>query len=197
MMSENEPKNNGDNPTDENVINFAEQCKKFEKDIESDEITIENYNKVTVIIQEILKRSKKFDCEQLNHEVESINVDIQEACEFNYDKKLKEVAAYRDYFIEHEGKVKAYVSWHNKCIELLTSYVLLLSKQKTIELKKNEANVRLQSYHMDREFYVDLLTRLEYKRESFSKKYDAISRLLSYWDTMTKVDSSRNVNRPK
>ena len=160
--------------------------------VQDSKLTPPPFSKVLEAVELILnKKTKKFDAHALEAELD-VQVDIKDVCEANYDKKLKEVAAHRDFLIEQEGRVKSYVSWYSKCIELMTAYILLTSKQKSIELKRQEAFVQLQNYHLRKEIQTDLLTRLESKRISFSLKYEAVSRLLAYWDTMTKVNFSRN-----
>jgi len=175
------------------VENFADLAEKLKASAEGFfEISVEDYHKASKVFDNILKLVCKFDADQIEVELAETNVDIREVCEANYTNMLKEVAAHRDYLIEQEGKVEAYVSWYNKGISLLSAYVKLLSKTKPVDLRTEEALIKVNYYHVKKEFYVDLLTRLKHKREAYSKKYDSVSRLVSYWDTMAKVNFVRS-----
>ena len=167
-------------------VEILKSCLAGEK-----EITHEDFDRAKKVCDGILLKKIRFNYAQLDNAVETINVDISDVCEANYSKKLKEVAGYRDYFIEQLGRVKAFVKWHDRIIDLLSAYVIYLSTKKK-DMHKHEAMVRLQKYYLQKEQYDDLHTRLDAKKSAYEKKYDAISRLLSYWEQQAKVGFTRN-----
>jgi hypothetical protein len=171
--------------TDEDISDLSQTLKEASQGII--EVNVEEYNKFSKVVDSILKTKMKFDENQVEDELSNVQIDINDVCEFNYDSKLKEVSSHRDYLIETEGKVRSFVGWYEKFVELLSAYSYIMSKNKSEYMKKQEALIRTKDYQIKKEFYEDLLTRLATKRDAYIKKYESVSRIVAYWEAMAKV----------
>lgn len=148
--------------------------------LSNDNFTIDNFailkNNIDKIITNMLSN---FDLDEINEQCE-VDCEIKGVTQEEYCDKITFIAEYSAYFARKYKELGGYLKTYNSYVDILKMYLFLMSGKKKAEFEP-EAAVRLREYYIKKNYYENVLAKIEGKKDAFDIKYTALSRVLSFW----------------